>query len=43
MDRKAAERQEVYAWGRLEPREHVVVPACFADELVAAIRAGVMW
>jgi FAD/FMN-containing dehydrogenase len=40
MDRKAAERQEVYAWGRLEPREHVVVPACFADELVAAIRAG---
>jgi L-gulonolactone oxidase len=39
MEQKAADRQQVYAWGRLEPREHVVVPASFADEMVAAIRA----
>jgi FAD/FMN-containing dehydrogenase len=40
MGRNAAERQQVYAWGRFEPREHVVVPASFADEMVAAIRAS---
>ena len=40
MDRNTAERQKVYAWGRVEPREHVVVPASFADEMVAAIRAN---
>jgi FAD/FMN-containing dehydrogenase len=40
MDRNAAERQEVYAWGRLEPRADVVVPASFADEMAAAIRAS---
>jgi FAD/FMN-containing dehydrogenase len=39
MDRNTAERREVYAWGRLQPRTHVVVPASFADEMVAAIRA----
>jgi FAD/FMN-containing dehydrogenase len=40
MDRNTAERQKVYAWGRIEPREHVVVPVSFADEMVAAIRAN---
>ena len=40
MDRNAAERQEVYAWGRLQPRAHVVVPASFVDEMAAAIRAS---
>ena len=40
MDRNTAERQKVYAWGRVAPREHVVVPASFADEMVAAIRAS---
>jgi len=39
MDRSTAERQKVYAWGRIEPREHAVVPASFADEMVAAVRA----
>jgi L-gulonolactone oxidase len=38
MKRNESVREEVYAWGRLEPREHLVVPASFADELVAAIR-----
>jgi FAD/FMN-containing dehydrogenase len=37
---RMSKRQEVFAWGRLEPRVHVVVPAFFADELTAAIRAG---
>jgi L-gulonolactone oxidase len=40
MEQNAADRQEVYAWGRLQPRAHVVVPAAFADEMVAAIRAS---
>jgi FAD/FMN-containing dehydrogenase len=40
MDRNSAGRQGVYAWGRLEPREHALVPASFADEMLAAIRAG---
>src|SRR5262249_5771974 len=40
MDRRAAESQEVYGWGRLAPREHVIVPASFTDEMVTAIRAG---
>src|ERR1043166_8606203 len=40
MKRNESGREEVYAGGRLEPREHLVVPASFADELVAAIRAG---
>jgi FAD/FMN-containing dehydrogenase len=40
MDGHSAERQQVYAWGRIEPREHVVVSAFFADEMVAAIRAN---
>src|SRR5215471_14174083 len=40
MDRNPAQPQEVYAWGRLQPRAHVVVPASFADEMVAAIRAS---
>src|ERR1043166_7494030 len=40
MDRNAAARQEVYAWGRLEPREHVVVPASFVDEMIDALRAN---
>jgi L-gulonolactone oxidase len=31
--------EQVYAWGRLQSRAHVVVPASFADEMVAAIRA----
>jgi FAD/FMN-containing dehydrogenase len=39
MDRSTAERQKVYAWGRVGPREHVVVPASFSDEMVAAVRA----
>ena len=39
MDRNTAERQRVHAWGRIEPREHVIVPASFADEMVATIRA----
>jgi FAD/FMN-containing dehydrogenase len=39
MERNITERQQVYAWGRLQPRAHVVVPASFADEMVAAIRA----
>lgn len=39
MGQNTSGRQEVYAWGRLEPREHAVVPASFADEMVAAIRA----
>src|SRR5262249_38149125 len=41
--RKTAEPQEVYAWGRLQPRVHVVVPAFFADEMVAAVRASDRW
>ena len=40
MDRNTSERQQVYAWGRLQPREHVIVPASFADEMAAAIRAS---
>src|SRR5262249_59253251 len=40
MDRSTAERQKVYAWGRVEPREHVLVRASFANEMVAAIRAS---
>jgi len=40
MNRIAAERQMVFAWGGVEPREHAVVPASFADEMVAAIRAS---
>ena len=40
MDRNAAGRQEVYAWGRLEPRAHVVVPASFVDEMIDALRAN---
>src|ERR1043166_1252806 len=40
MDRNAAARQEVYAWGRLEPRAHVVVPASFVDEMIDALRAN---
>src|SRR5215471_8367149 len=40
MDRSAAERQGAYAWGRLEPRAHALVPASFADAMAAAIRAG---
>jgi len=40
MDRNTGERQEVYTWGRLQPRAHVIVPASFADEMVAAIRAS---
>jgi FAD/FMN-containing dehydrogenase len=40
MDRTISERRQVYAWGRLQPRAHVVVPASFADEMVAAIRAS---
>ncbi len=40
MNRNAAERQDVYAWGRLESRAHLVVPAAFADEMVAAIRTS---
>ncbi|MBV8753806.1 MAG: FAD-binding oxidoreductase [Hyphomicrobiales bacterium] len=40
MDRNTSERQQVYAWGRLQPRAHVIVPAAFADEMVAAIRAS---
>jgi L-gulonolactone oxidase len=40
MDPNTSERQEVYAWGRLQPRAHVVVPASFADEMVAAIGAS---
>jgi FAD/FMN-containing dehydrogenase len=39
MERNITERQQVYAWGRLQPRAHVVVPASFADEMVAAIGA----
>jgi FAD/FMN-containing dehydrogenase len=39
MDRNTAEPQEVYAWGRLQPRAHVIVSASFADEMLAAIRA----
>jgi FAD/FMN-containing dehydrogenase len=39
MDRNTAEPQQVYAWGRVTPGEHVVVPAFFADEMIAAIRA----
>src|ERR1043166_3991967 len=38
MDRNAAARQELYAWGRLEPREHVVLPASFVDEMIDALR-----
>jgi FAD/FMN-containing dehydrogenase len=40
MDPNTSKQQAVYAWGRLEPRAHVVVPAAFADEMVAAIRAS---
>jgi FAD/FMN-containing dehydrogenase len=40
MDRNTSQRQQVYAWGRLQPRGHVIVPASFADEMVAAIRAS---
>ena len=40
MEQNAAVREAVYAWGHLEPREHLVVPAFFADEMVAAIRAA---
>jgi FAD/FMN-containing dehydrogenase len=40
MEQNAAGRETVYAWGRLEPREHLVVPASFADEMVAAIQAS---
>jgi FAD/FMN-containing dehydrogenase len=36
MDRNARERQQVYAWGRIAPRAHVVIPAFFADEMIAA-------
>lgn len=39
-ERCAAKREKVYAWGRLPPREHDVVHAFFADEMVAAITAG---
>jgi FAD/FMN-containing dehydrogenase len=40
MDANTGKQQEVYAWGRLQPRAHVIVPAAFADEMVAAIRAS---
>src|ERR1700736_6088549 len=40
MEKNAAVREAVYAWGRLQPREHVVVPASFADELASAIHAS---
>jgi len=40
MDSNTSERQQVYAWGRLQPREHLIVPASFADEMVAAVRAS---
>jgi FAD/FMN-containing dehydrogenase len=43
MDRNASEREEVYAWGRLQPREHTTVHASFADEMTAAIRASDQW
>jgi hypothetical protein len=34
-----AVREAVYAWGRLEPREHVVVPASFADRRIRLARS----
>src|SRR6201988_550749 len=40
MDRKSNDRQQVYAWGRLQPRAHVIVPASCAGEMVAAVRAS---
>ena len=40
MQQNTAVREAVYAWGRLEPREHVVVPTSFADELAGAIHAS---
>jgi L-gulonolactone oxidase len=39
MDPNTSEQQQVYAWGRLQPRAHVVVPASFGDQMVAAIQA----
>lgn len=40
MDQYTSKQQEVYAWGRLQPRAQVIVPASFADEMVAAIRTS---